>query len=294
VNGSRVLPLIVLCSPLLTGCLATTQEIEDLRVDIAHLQQSLSKEETHQGEYLASLQANQADALSQTTALSSRLEALSARLEESDAKMADLAVKLDDLDKNLSNRMDLLTEGVGSAKKAAAVAPSRLFQLAYTDYMKRRYSQALNGFQDYLAVYGEGPQAAEAQFYVGECRFARKEWKKALASYEVAISSFPTAAIVPSAYLQSGVTLERLGQRDAAVETFETLVKKYPGKPEAETAKARLDSLRKAQNRPASSGAPAAAPAPKPAEESPDLPAPSPAPAPRKAPSRRSAPKPLN
>jgi tol-pal system protein YbgF len=230
---------------LLTGCLATTQEIDDLRVDIARLQQSLAKAEQKQGEYLTSLQGNQADLLTQTTALNSRIEALTARLEESDKRMDDLAVRLDDLDKNFSGRLDLLTEGVGNAKKAAAVAPSKLYQLAYDDFMKRHYAQSLKEFQDFVQVYPDNAQAADAQFYVGECRFARKEWKQALAAYDAVIVSHAVSSIVPSAILQKGAVLEKMGEKTAALDMYETLVKKFPDKPEAESAKARVEALRK-------------------------------------------------
>jgi tol-pal system protein YbgF len=267
--------LMALCAPLvLTGCLATTQEIEDLRVDITRFNAALDKAATRQAEFQTSLQGNQADLLSQMSTLSGKLEALAARLEENDSRMASLAARLDDLDKNMSSRLEILSEGVTTSKKAAAAAPSKLFQLAYNDYMKRRYGQALRGFEDYLEVYPDTEKAAEAQFYAGESRFAQKQWKEALEAYDRVIVKYASAEIVPAAILQKGATLEKMGQTSAAMNVYETLVKRFPQKPEAESGKARLAFL--------------LSPAP---EQVKDAPAPKPASKPAAVPAAPAAPK---
>ncbi len=267
---------------LLTGCLATSQEIQDLRVDITGLNQSLSKAADRQTEFQGvlqknqdALQGNQADLLSQMNTLSGKLEALSARLEENDAKMAALAARLDDLDKNLSSRMDILSEGVNTTKKAAAAAPTKLFQLAYGDFMKRRYAQALKGFQDYLSVYPDASKAAESQYYIGECHFALKQWKDAIAAYDAVVVKYSISDMVPSAILQKGSTLEKMGETDAAIGVYETLVDKFPQKPETETAKARLEALKNPPPAPEDAAPPAkpAAPARKPAAPASSAPA---------------------
>jgi tol-pal system protein YbgF len=274
----------LLAGTLLSGCLATSQEMLDLRTDITRLEQSLGKADAKQAEFQAalqknqeSLQGNQADLQAQMSALSTRLETLSARLEENDAKMTTLASRLDDLDKNLSGRLDILSEGVNTTKKTAAAAPTKLFQLAYGDFMKRRTAQALKGFQDYLAVYPETVKAAEAQFYVGECHFARKEWKDALSAYDAVIVKYSVSDIVPSAILQKGATLEKMGEADGALAMYETLVKKFPQKPEAESAKARIAALTAPP--PAQEPVEAPAPAKPAAKPAPAAPKPAPAPA---------------
>ncbi|HRY30517.1 MAG TPA: hypothetical protein P5079_10850, partial [Elusimicrobiota bacterium] len=152
----------LLCLP---GCLATRQEIEDLRADIIRLQNTLSKAQT---EAQSSLQGNQADLMSQMDTLGRKLETLSAHLDESESRMALMSSRMDDLDMNLSSRLDLLSEMLSGSKLGVSPAPSTLFKLAYTDFSRRRYEQALKGFQTYLEKYGETEKAAEAQYYTGE------------------------------------------------------------------------------------------------------------------------------
>src|SRR5262245_18828079 len=88
---------------LLSGCLATQQEIEDLRGDILRLQNTLAKT---QSDFQNSVQGNQADLLSEMGTLNRNLQILSSHLDESDNRMTMLSSRLDDLDKNLSNRLD--------------------------------------------------------------------------------------------------------------------------------------------------------------------------------------------
>jgi predicted nucleic acid-binding Zn-ribbon protein len=116
----------------LTGCLATQQEIEDLRADISRLQSSLTAQNKAQAEFQSALQqnqetlqGNQADLLSKISDLNRNLDIVSSHLEESDGRMTSLVVRLDDLDKNVSNRLDAVVKTVQGVKSLPA--PSSCF-----------------------------------------------------------------------------------------------------------------------------------------------------------------------
>ncbi|MBP9699168.1 MAG: hypothetical protein KBD85_04030, partial [Elusimicrobia bacterium] len=119
----------------LSGCLATTQEIADLRGDIVRLQSSLAEQQKNQGDFQAllkenqeTLQGNQADLSAKMEELTLKLEALSSQLVESDNHMTSLASRIDDLDKNTSNRLDAVVKTVEGVKSIPAPSPSRLYQ----------------------------------------------------------------------------------------------------------------------------------------------------------------------
>ena len=61
--------VLVFCF-VLTGCLATSQELEDLRVDINRYHSALDKAAARQAEFQEAQQGNQADLLSQMSSLS--------------------------------------------------------------------------------------------------------------------------------------------------------------------------------------------------------------------------------
>lgn len=226
------------------GCLATRQEIEDLRGDIVRLQNTLSKVQTGQTGMQTDIQGSQADLMAQMDSLSRNIETLSAHLQESGNRMSLMSSRMDDLDKNLSNRLDLLSEMVSGSKLAAPPAPSTLFSLAYSDFTRRRYETAAKGFQTYLEKYGDTEKAAEAQFYVGECHFAEQRWTEAVDAYDKVLVRHSTSTIVPAAYLQKGMALENLGKTSEALSVYDTVVRKFPYRREANTAQSRLDALR--------------------------------------------------
>lgn len=228
------------------GCLATRQEIEDLRVDILRLQESLGRVQALQGESKTELQGNQADLMSEMTALNRNITTLSANLDENQNRMNLMSTRMDDLDKNLSNRLDLLSELLSGSKLSADPSPSTLFNLAYNDFNRRRYEQSVRGFTTYLEKYPDTDKAADAQFYLGEAYMAREEYAKALEAYDKIFIKHSTSTVVPTAYLQKGAVLEKLAKPKEALAVYEMVVKKYPHRREAAAAQERVEVIKNA------------------------------------------------
>jgi tol-pal system protein YbgF len=238
------LPLIALAA--LPGCLATRQEIEDLRADILRLQESLGRVQAMQGESKTELQGNQADLMSQMATLSRHIEVLSANLDESQNRMGLMSTRMDDLDKNLSNRLDLLSELMSGSKLTADPSPSTLFNLAYGDFNRRRYEQSLRGFQTYLDKYPDTEKAADAQFYTGEAHLALGAYDKAVDAFDKVFVKHSTSTVVPTAYLQKGAALEKMNKPSEALAVYEAVIKKYPHRRESAAAHGRVEVIRNA------------------------------------------------
>lgn len=261
----------------LTGCLATTQEIEDLRGDIVRLQSSLSDQQKVQGEFQGALkdnqealQGNQADLSSKMEELTLKLESLSSQLVETDNHMTTLATRIDDLDKNTSNRLDAVVKTVQGVKSIPAPSPSRYYQAGANEQAKRRYDQAIQIFQSYLDQYADTEKAPLAQYSIGECYVAQKNWDEALAAFDAVISNYPKSGQVPTALLQKGRTLEQAGKTPEAIAVYDLLKKKFPHRKEARSAHERLKILRGDKDDPA----PKPKPAPKSKPTSPHPPSP--------------------
>jgi tol-pal system protein YbgF len=266
-GGRGAVAVWLLCSLLLSGCLATTQEIADLRGDIVRLQLSLTEQQKTQGEFQGalkenqtSLQGNQADLSAKMEELMVKLESLSSQLVETDDHMTTLASRIDDLDKNTSNRLDAVVKTVQGVKSIPAPSPSRFYQAGANEFAKRRYDQAIQIFQTYLDQYPDTEKAPLAQYTIGECYGAQKNWEEALAAYDAVVSDYPKSGQVPSALLQKGLTLEQLGKTPEAIAVYDGLRKKFPHRKEAHTAHARLKDLRGDKDDLAPKPAPAAKP----------------------------------
>lgn len=234
----------------LTGCLATQQEIEDLRADISRLQLSLTAQNKVQAEFQGALQqnqealqGNQADLMAKIGELNRNLDIVSSHLEENDGRMSSLAVRLDDLDKNVSNRLDAVVKTVQGVKSLPAPSPSRLFTAGMNDFNRRRYDQALATFEAYLDQYGDTDRAPQAQYQVGEIHAAQKNWSDAQAAYEVVLEKYPKSSVAVSAAVRKGQMLEAQDRSADAVEVYQSVVRSAPHRKESQTARDRLTAL---------------------------------------------------
>jgi TolA-binding protein len=251
----------------LTGCLATQQEIEDLRADISRLQSSLTAQNKAQAEFQSALQqnqetlqGNQADLLSKISDLNRNLDIVSSHLEESDGRMTSLVVRLDDLDKNVSNRLDAVVKTVQGVKSLPAPSPSRLFTAAMNDYNRRKYDQALVTFETYLDQYGDTDRAPQAQYQMGEIHAAQKNWTDALEAYDAVLEKYPKSTVAVSAAVRKGQILETQDRMSDAIEVYRMVVRTAPHRKEAQTARERLAALGEESPKPTSPSTKPAAP----------------------------------
>jgi tol-pal system protein YbgF len=126
---------------------------------------------------------------------------------------------------------------------AAGQTPQQLYQQAYADYSINQYNLAVQGFQAFLNYYPKSERANEAQFYIGESYFNDGKFQDAANAYARVIANYPGTYSVPNAYYKRGVALERLGQADAAKQSYETVIKELPDSQGATLAKQRLEAL---------------------------------------------------
>ncbi|MGQ0734290.1 MAG: tetratricopeptide repeat protein [Acidobacteriota bacterium] len=127
------------------------------------------------------------------------------------------------------------------------MSPQRLYDTAWADYTAGQWDLCLSGFETYLRTFPKSDLADEAQFYIGECRYADGKHKEAVAAYTEVITGYPRGQSVPPAYYKRGLAYERLGQIDRARESFEQLVKEFPESDAARLAKQSLDRLNRAR-----------------------------------------------
>jgi tol-pal system protein YbgF len=138
--------------------------------------------------------------------------------------------------------------GPSAAAPAPGQSPKQLFDAANSDYMIGQYPLAIQGFQAFLGYYPKSDQADDAQYTIGESYFNMNKFPEAAAAYARVISDYPGGNQVPSAYYKRGRALESIpGQTEAAKQSYQTVMEKFPDSQEATLAKQRLLAL----NRPA-------------------------------------------
>lgn len=125
---------------------------------------------------------------------------------------------------------------------AAGLSPNRLFETARADFFAGQWDSAISGFQAFLKAFPKSELADDAQFNIADTYFSQNKFTEAVAEYDKVIAGYPNTNSVPLAYYKRGMSQERLGQTDAARQSWETVVKMAPESDPGRLAKQRLSA----------------------------------------------------
>ncbi len=130
---------------------------------------------------------------------------------------------------------------------AAAPSPSDLYNQAYTDYNHARYPLAISGFEEVIRSYPTSELADNAQYWIGECYLARRQFKEALQAFEAVLRKYPESNKLPESSFKKAQAFEGLGRRDDAIMQLEYVIEQYPRTQVEASAKLLLKRLRSYQ-----------------------------------------------
>ena len=137
------------------------------------------------------------------------------------------------------------SSGTGqTAKKQAASSAEEHYDNALQLFRGGQYSSARGEFQSYLTKYPKTDLADNAQFWLGECYYAEKSYREAIAAYEKTIKQYPQSDKVSSAMLKQGMAFVELGDNTAGKILLKKVVKTYPNTNQAKIAKNKLTRIR--------------------------------------------------
>jgi tol-pal system protein YbgF len=131
----------------------------------------------------------------------------------------------------------------GAPPSTAGLSPTRMFDTARADYAAGQWSLAITGFDAFLKTFPRSEMADDAQFLIGETYYAQNKWMDAIAAYNAVIQNYPMGNAVPEAYYKRGLAQERLGQIDAARESWNTVIQVAPDSDAGRLAKQNLDRV---------------------------------------------------
>ena len=125
----------------------------------------------------------------------------------------------------------------------AGLSPTRMFDTARADYAAGQWSLAITGFDAFLKTFPRSEMADDAQFLIGETYYAQNRWTDAIAAYNAVIQNYPMGNAVPESYYKRGLAQERLGQLDAARDSWNTVIQVAPDSDAGRLAKQNLDRV---------------------------------------------------
>jgi tol-pal system protein YbgF len=260
------------------GCVSSSdidglhQQMNDIEKQIQALERkSSSKEEVAKlnanvGQQTQQLLKSNADTGVKLNELTTKMEQLEAKLEDTNRRLSQLSQQIAETQGDLARLRGsasgapaptgAVTPGNSNpggpndagaprtqTQSASGPSPSDLYDTAYADYTKGRYSLAIQGFQDYLRSYPNTDLSDDAQFWIGECHSAQKSYREAVADYDKLLKDWPKSNRAASALLKKSYALVELGQKPEAVVQLQYVIHEYPTSDESRLARAKLKSL---------------------------------------------------
>lgn len=105
-----------------------------------------------------------------------------------------------------------------------------------------KHDEAVTALRAFLRSYPRHDYADNAQYWLGESFYARKDYQHALTEFRATIETYPRGNKVPDALLKVGYCYQALGQSDKARAVLEQVVNLYPKSEPAVLASKKLET----------------------------------------------------
>ena len=108
--------------------------------------------------------------------------------------------------------------------------PTAYYNTAFGYYYAGQWELAVTALAAAIQKFPDYPDAARAQFYIGESYSQwGKHFQEALAAYTAVVTNYKDPEVVSDALYKQGTTYEQLGQKDAAIKSYQQVIKLYKG-----------------------------------------------------------------
>jgi tol-pal system protein YbgF len=134
--------------------------------------------------------------------------------------------------------------GAPAMGEAEEANPKQLYETAYGYLLQRDYGAAEAAFDAFLKRHPNDPLAGNAQYWLGESLYVRGQYRAAAGAFLKGYQSYSHSAKAPESLLKLAMSLQRLGQKDAACSSYGELSAKFPNAPPNVKASAQLERQR--------------------------------------------------
>jgi tol-pal system protein YbgF len=235
---ARVWILLLILSTGTALAQSTKQRISTLEQEVTRLERLLQNNQAVQTDML---QRNQ-ELQRENQELRNELETLQFELTRSADRQRQLYI---DLDQRLQS-LELSSTGGGPAGAVPttggqAMIPDNVAYQAAFDLLKAgRYENAGAGFDAFLAEYSDSELRDNAQYWLAETHYVRKNFAAALTGFQEVITGYPASRKIPDAWLKIGYCNFELENWTEARRALTTVTTRYPETTAARLAKERI------------------------------------------------------
>ena len=174
-------------------------------------------------------------------------------LQRLDGLVNDVDFRLTEIERRLAGTRQKAPQNIAGADAKAGAAPTKgnnaeqaaapaggtngilpqgtaieRYNFAYSLIIKVRLEDAETAFQEFLEKHGDDPLAGNAQYWLGETYYARKDLNQAARAFLTGIQRYPNSSKAPDTMLKLGITLGKLGKGEDACAAYLEMGRKFP------------------------------------------------------------------
>ncbi len=121
---------------------------------------------------------------------------------------------------------------------------AKAYEQAFALLKDGHYDEAIAAFQAYLGRFPDGRYAANAQYWLGEAYYVKRDFTRAIQEFSQVLARFPESSKVPDAMLKLGFSHYELKEWAQARKILQQLIDQYPDTTAARLAKRRLQQMK--------------------------------------------------
>ncbi len=145
---------------------------------------------------------------------------------------------------DLDARLRALETATAAAQESGSAAgPDAEYQAAFNLLKEGRYDEAASAFTAFLAQHRDHELAANAQYWLGEVHYVKREFAPALAAFEAVLTRYPDARKLPDALLKAGYCHYELANYGLARKALTRVTQEFPDSTAAAGAAERLKRM---------------------------------------------------
>ncbi|MDE2229039.1 MAG: tol-pal system protein YbgF [Alphaproteobacteria bacterium] len=119
----------------------------------------------------------------------------------------------------------------GAAPAATAASPREQYQDAFALLRRADYPGAEQALRTFIAQHPNDPLAGNAQYWLGETYYVRRNWKDAAIAFAEGYQKYPKSSKAPDELLKLAMSLGNMGQKANACTALGRLRRDFPQMP---------------------------------------------------------------
>ncbi|MGD0919057.1 MAG: tol-pal system protein YbgF [Thermodesulfobacteriota bacterium] len=128
--------------------------------------------------------------------------------------------------------------------KGLSTGAGDLYKDAYETFQKRDLEGARKKFEAFLKQYPNIELSGNAQFWIGETYYQKKDFERAILEYEKAITKYPETGKIPAALFKQALAFLELGDKKSARNLLRRVIERFPRSDQTEMAKKKLETIK--------------------------------------------------